>query len=212
MATCIPQELIEEVKKIVSEPSSLNRDKKLTELFGGNKDIAKEINILYEKSLLLKNQKTAIDKFISNFTELGQKQKEELRSKIAQRLSNRTDKIQNDELLAIAQDIYNKKYKLDIPLEDIQKMNSIKVEADSLKSKMLETPEGSPERLAYGNKIVELSNIVDNLKNPRNQMGIRDTVKDILSETGQRFNKEKGILGNVGEAGKLVSDIATSAI
>lgn len=212
MATCIPAELIDDVKRIVATESSLTRNKKLTELFGGNKDIAKEINTLYEKSLLLKNQDTALEKFISNFTEIGQAQKQELKERIASRLKNRTERIQNEELLSIAQDIYNRKYKIDIPLEDIGKMNAIKREADSLKSAMTETLEGSPERMAYGNKIVELNNIVDNLKNPRNTMGIGETVKDILSKTGERFNRDKGITGNIGEAGKLGVDILSSAV
>ncbi len=210
MTICIPPELIDKVKKIVSEQSSISRDKQLTDLFG-SKDTAKEINTLYEKSLLLKNQDTAIDKFISNFTELGQKAKFDLKEKIKTRLVNRTDKIQDDELLAIAQDIFNKKYKLDIPLEDVQKLNAIKRDADALAPAMEGTPAFSEERLAYGRKQVELKNAVGDLKNPNDKLGFRETAKALVQQTGERF-KDKDVSGKIGEGAKLVKDVLTSAV
>lgn len=211
MPICIDPKLIPKVKEIVSNPSSISRSKQLTELFG-NEATAKEINTLYEKSLLLSNQKTAIDKFISNFTEIGQDAKQKLRDNIKKRLENRTEKIQSDELLSIAQDIWNRKYKMDIPLEDVQKINSIKIEIDALKSKMVGTIDGSSEKMAYGRKVVELSDLVNDLKNPGEKFGFIGSAKKIASETAARFSREQGIIGNLGEAGKLLTEVTTSAV
>lgn len=208
---CIDPKIIDDVKKIVQEaPDTISRDKKLTEMFG--KDQAKEINYLYENSLRLKNQKNAINKFIDNFTEIGQKEKADLKEKIAQRLADRNSMVQDKELLAIAQDIWNKKYKLDIPLEEISKINTLKKSADELKVKMDGTAINSPERIAYGDKISDIANIVDDLKNPRNKMNFAQTVRDIVKTTGERFAKENGVLGNAGELAKLSFEVLTSAI
>lgn len=211
MAICIPQEFIEDVKKIVENGSSITRQKELTKLFGSEKT-AKEINTLYENSLLLKNQKSALDKFINNIDGTSAKAKIKLKEQIAERFAKRTDKIQNDELLSLAQDIWNKKYSLDINLEDIQKINALKVETDALKKKLGNTPAGSSERLDYGRKVVELRNIVAELKNPREALGFVDTVKTIGKQTASRFDKEKGVLGNIGEGLKLSGEILTSAV
>ena len=211
MPFCIPKEFIDDVKNIVSTTSSsIKRNKQLTEMFGA--EGAKTINTAYEKSLLLKNQGTALDKFIANFTELGQAQKQELKVKIAQRMADKTTKIQNEELLSLAQDIWNKKYKLDLSLEDVAKINDLKIQIDNLKDKMTSTPVGSIERDAYGQKMVELKHIVEDLKNPREKLGFIETAKGIAKETASRFDKEKGILGNVGEGIKVVGEAATSAI
>ena len=211
MDFCIPKELIDDVKNVVSSTtSSIERNKKLVAMFG--EEGASKINIAYEKSLLLKNQNTALEKFVSNFTELGQEAKQELKERIAERLANKTKKIQDDELLSLAQEIWNKKYKIDIPLTEVEKINKVKIQIDDLKDKMLSTPIDSPERLAYGDKMVELKHIVEDLKNPREKLGIVETAKGMLKETGERFGKEKGVLGNIGEGLKLTGEIATSAV
>ncbi len=213
MATiCIHPDLIEKVKKIVSEPSSISREKQLTDLYAGNRAIAKELNLAYEKALLLKNQDTALDKFLSNFTEIGQEAKMAMKEKIAQRLAERTDRIQEEELLSIAQDIWSKKYKVDIPLETVQGINKLKIESDALKAKMAGTVDGSEEKIQYGLKQVELKKVISDLKSPTDSMGIVDTIRTIGKNTTEKFTKEKGLTGNIGEAGQLVWDTATSAI
>jgi hypothetical protein len=208
---CIPPEIIDSIKKtVINSTDSIARNKKLTEQFG--EQMAKEINTLYENSLLLKNQKKSLDKFIDNFTDIGIEKKADLKAKIADRLASRKSAIQDNELLSIAQDIWNKKYGLDIPLEEIQKINTLKREADALKPAMEITPKNSPERMAYGDKLSQISNLIEDIKNPQNKMNLLQTVKDIAKSTGHRFSKELGIAGNIGEAGKLSLDVLTSAI
>ena len=209
--TCIPPEIIDSIKKtVINSTDSISRNKKLTEQFG--ETLAKDINLLYENSLLLKNQKKALDKFVDNFTDIGIKEKADLKEKISQRLIDRKAAIQDKELLQIAQSIWNKKYRLDIPLEEIQKINTLKREADAIKQVMETTPKDSPERIAYGDKMTIISNIIEDIKNPQNKMKLWETIKDIGRSTGQRFSKDLGITGNIGEAGKLTLDVLTSAI
>jgi uncharacterized protein YdcH (DUF465 family) len=197
---CIPPELINNVKEIVTTNSSISRDKQLAELFG-SPEMAKKVNTAYEKSLLLVNQKNAIEKFINSFTELGQEQKLKMKESIANRLANRTEKITQDDLLAIAQDIYNKKYKIDIPLEDIARINEQKKVIDSL-------PEFSIEK---GRAIYDMDRIIEDLKSPRNKLGIKDTIQSILKETAQRFEGKTPFEKSI-EGIKIAADIATSSI
>lgn len=209
--TCIPPEIIESIKKtVVNSTDSISRNKQLTEQFG--ETMAKDINTLYENSLLLTNQKNALNKFVDNFTDIGIKEKADLKAKIADRIAGRKNAIQDNELLSIAQDIWNKKYGLDIPLEEIQKINTLKREADALEKVMGTTSKNSPERMAYGDRLAQISNIIEDIKNPQNKMKLLDTVKDILKNTGNRFSKELGVVGNIGEAGKVTLDVLTSAI
>lgn len=206
---CIPPELINKVKEIVTTNSSISRDKQLAELFG-SPEMAKKVNTAYEKSLLLVNQKNAIEKFINSFTELGQEQKLKMKESIANRLANRTEKITQDDLLAIAQDIYNKKYKIDIPLEDIARINEQKKIVDSLNNpqgRTLNETGGS----AYGDAVVQMKHIVEDLKTPTNNMGIKDTVKSILDQTALRFKGKTPFEKSI-EGIKIAADIATSSI
>lgn len=211
MSVCIDPKLIESVKKIVSEPSSISRDKQLTDLLG-NSQAAKEINKLYEKSLTLANQKKSLQKFIDDITGVSAEKKAKLKEQIAARLAKRTETIQDNELLTLAQDIWNKKYKVDIPLEVTARINTLKRESDKLKAIAEKTPDGSPERMEYGFKVVEMSKIVDGVKNPRSDMGFGKTVSSILKETGERFNKSEGVLNNAVEGVRLAKDILTSAV
>jgi len=207
---CISPDKIEKLKEIVSTNSSISRAKRLRDLFGSD-ELAKEANLLYEKSLLLKNQDKALDKFLSGFTELGQQAKKEMREKIAERLANRADKIQKDELLAIAEDIWSRKYKVDIPFETVKKINNIKIQSDDLRAKMAGTVDGSDQRIAYGLKEQELTDVISGLKSPTDAMGIIDTLKSTSKDTANRFNKDKGVVGNIGEGVSLVWDVSTSA-
>jgi len=212
MAICIPAEIIEKVKDIVSkEETSIKREAELTKLLGDNVT-AKDVNLLYEKSLLLVHQKLAADRFIENISKEGAEGKAILKEKIAQRFKDRTEKIQQEELLTVAQEIYNKKYKLDISLEDMQVLNKIKIERDALKEKMEGTEDGSIEKMEYGRKAVEMSEFINDLKNPAEKFGFFKTIKSMTMDELTRFEKEKGVIGNMVEAVNMTFDISTSAI
>lgn len=206
---CIPSELIDKVKEIVTTSSSISRDKQLTDLFG-SAEMAKQVNTAFEKSKLLTNQKTAVNKFIDSFTQLGQEAKLKMKENIAKRLEKRTEKITQEDLLSIAQDIYNKKYKIDISLEDIARINEQKKVVNSLNNaegRALNETAGS----AYGDAVVSMKKIVDDLKNPTDSMNIKDTLGEILRETSQRL-EGKTLFEKSIEGVKIAADIATSAV
>lgn len=209
MSYCIPPELINKVKEIVdTASSSIERNKKLTELLGA--DNAKEVNIAFEKSTLLSNQKTAIDKFIDSLTNVGQEQKQAIKNKIAERLANRTDTIQQKELLAIAQDIYKKKYRLEIPLEDVSKLNQAKIKVDSLDNAQGRALDNLGES-EYAKAVVEFRKVAESIVSPNNEKGFVDTAKSILDITKQRFEGKNAIDKSI-EGVKLASEVATSAL
>lgn len=209
-AICIPKEIVERVKKVDLNLSTIEREKELTKLLG-DETTAREINKLYEESRLLSNQKTSFDKFIDNISGVSVEKKAKLKEQIATRLANRKTAIQDKELLTIAKDIYDRKYDLGIDLEDIKILNTIKRDADALKLKIT-GDNGSASRMAYGRRIVDLSDAVQNLKNPNEKLGIIDTTKNLAKGAADKFSKDKGITGNIGEGLKLTKDVLTSAI
>lgn len=223
MAICIPQEIIDKVREIVSQEdsegkkiSSIERERQLTNLLG-DEISAKDINLLYEKSLLLKNQEIAINKFIDNLGEKGLEKKAKLKERISQRLKDRTEKIQNEELLSISQEIYNSKYGLDISLEDMKTLNKIKIERDALKEKAKDTVNGSDEKMNYGRKAVEMSDFINNLKNPSEKFGLVKTIKKDISDIAGRFGKKEGnivsnFFENAVEAVRTSFDLAFSSV
>lgn len=212
MATCIPEQFIDDIEKIVDEsPSSLVRLQKLTDLFGGNSNSAQDINLLFEKKLLLKNQTDVVDKFIDSINGLELEKKTKLKEDIARRMIDRTEQIQDDELLSIAKDIFDRKYDIDLKPEQVSIMNKLKKQAYDFGQLVDGTPDGSPERIAQASKVVELSEYLDSIINPEQSLGFTATVKDILKKTGQRF---EGLSSyeKILEGGKITTEILTSAV
>ena len=60
--------------------SSQQRVKAFSDILGVD---AKDINVIYEKSRFLRNQKTALSKFIDNISGVSTKTKEKLKQKIS---------------------------------------------------------------------------------------------------------------------------------
>jgi len=211
MAPCILKEFIEQIQKIViTEGDSIARVQKIAKIFG-DENAANEINKIYENTLLLKNQKTAIDKFIDSINGVTAEKKVKLKEQIKARLANRTEKIYNDDLLSISRDIFEKKYNIDIKPEDVLILNKLKKETMSLEKAIEGTPSNSAARKAYAEKFVTLSEVAEALVNPEGNLGFVATIKDILKKTGQRFDGLSSI-EKVLEGGRLTVDLATSAI
>jgi len=206
MATCIDPQFIERVKSLnLAGMKSADRVKVLDDILGSGQ--GKDINLLYEKTLLLKNQKKAFDKFIDDISGMSLEKKAITKERIAQRLAEKQDIIKEDELLSIVKETLDKKYDLDIPDESVQKMFTLKNEADELAVTAKGTPDGSPEKLAWGKKIVELSNTVGELK---------QVSKNFLGElklAGQRIAgqaKDGNYLGAVGQTLRETFNVALS--
>jgi len=159
MITCILPELVERIKNLDLETMTYEkRVKAFTDLLGEQQ--GRDILNIYEKSKLLANQKTAFEKFINNIDGVSVKAKEELKKKLAERLSKKQQIIKDEELLSLVKETLDKKYDLDIPDEVLFQITKIRNEITPLEKAAKGTPDGSPEKLAWGKKIVEVSDII----------------------------------------------------
>ena len=206
-STCIPPELVEQVKKLnINKMTSEERTKALSEVLGD--ETGKNISVLYERTLLLKNQERAFKKFIQDIDGISIEKKEKMLENFQNRVAEKNGIIKDNELLAIVKDTLDRKYDLEIPDDKVKKMFDIRNEIDELKTKFDdETPDSSPERLAYGAKVVELSKVVDSLKQ------VSQSIKGELELAGQRITgkaKDKEWFGMVGQVINEIGNIVLS--
>lgn len=178
MDKCIPKEIVDELKKIdFKNLSTIERENAFKNIVGDDR-VAKDINMLYEKSRTLINQDRAFNKFIDNINGVNAEKKLKIKERFREIKKIKKDTIQNEDLLSLVQDTYNKKYDLDIPLDVVEKINNINKEIDRLDTLRKGTPDGSPEKFAYGLKVGELSDIINSQINPNE--GLKGYGKDIL--------------------------------
>lgn len=201
METCIPREYIDKISKLdLVNMTSQERVKAFSDILGVD---ASDINLLYEKSRLLKNQKTALSKFIDNISGVSIKTKAELKQKLAQRKLVKQDIINDEELLSIVKDTLDRKYDINIPDKAVEDLFRIQKEIESLKSKAVGTPDGSESKLAWGKKVVEYSDIVDNVKN-KSDRDIIQIIKESLEGSKTRILEQKLVIGKVGQTIKEI--------
>lgn len=206
MAICIDPKYVDKIKNLdLGNMTSQERMAAFEDALGAN---GREINLLYEKSLLLKNKKSAFDKFVDNITGIGAEKKAKIKEQIAIRMAEKNHIINDDELLGIVQDTLNRKYDLDIPDEVVQKMFNIKKEIETLKAKAAGTPDGSLEKLEWGMKEGEISDIIADLKNPSDG-NIFKIAKQSLIESGQKIKAADGVLGKTGQT---LNEIVSTAL
>jgi hypothetical protein len=174
---CFNPNIVSKVKQLdLKNMSSSKRVEEFNKILGDNKGA--EMNLIYEKSLLLKNQNISFDKFIKGITELTPEEKLKLENKIKERITRIENTINDEELFGIIQDSVERKYKIDLPEtikikdengvittvktdEHIFKLNR---EINRLEDLAIGTPDSSVEKLAWGSRVVELSDIVNGLK------------------------------------------------
>lgn len=221
MVTCIDPQFIEQIKKLdLSSMNSEQRIKALDDVMGSG---GKDINKLYESSLLLKNQDNAFSKFIDDISGVSAEKKAELKRKIALNTAERRQKIYNpdgtinenfksfdytdEELLANAKEILDKKYDLEIADATVEKLFNIKKEATRLEKIAEGTPDGSVEKLNWGKQLVEISNIINDLKQNSSGGFFKDIGKSLVDSKNRILNT-KGVTGKVGQTVKeLAEDI-----
>lgn len=205
MAICIDPQFIEKIKKLnLSNMSSFERSKAFNDIMGvGGEDI----NLLFEKKLLLKNQKGIFDKFVDDISGVSLDKKIKIKENIAKRLAEKQNIIKDEELLSIVKETLDKKYDLDIPDEIVEKMFKLKNEADELSIPAKGTPDGSDAKLAWGKKIVDMSNLI------AEQKEVGKTMLQELGLAGKRIGskwKEGEYLGAVGQSIKELFGVVLS--
>lgn len=211
---CIPKEYIDRVRNILTTTgdNSLNRLNAFKEFYGGDLAKAQELNLMFEKNLLLKKQENIVQKFIAKVTGLTDQQRIEAQAKISAELARKSEILNKEELLSIVKNVIDKKYKVDITPEQASSIAKIKAETNALKEVGLKTPEGSPERLAWGRREVDLKDIMEDIANPNSKLGFLNTIKQIAKDDAQRIANQTSILGKAGEVTSMGVDLITSPV
>jgi len=125
---CIPKQVAEKMKEALKSGkwtpekfkhlNTAQARKQLAKIVGSEQE-AKNINLLFEKKLLLKNQELAMYNFVQDVTGLNKEQKEEMSAKIKKVWADKKRMVENPtenerHLEEIITDVYNRKYNLDI--------------------------------------------------------------------------------------------------
>lgn len=193
MATCIDPQFVERIKSLnLASMKTADRIKAFNEILG--EGTGRDINLLYEKSLLLKNKQ--LDRFIDDISGKSIEKKAKIKENMAKRLAEKQGIIDDEELLSIAKETLDKKYGLDIDIPETEKIFKIRKEADKLSKLAQGTPDGSEAKLKWGEKLVDLSDEIGKLK----EMGT-----GVLNEfklAGQRITgkvKDKEYVATVGQ-------------
>jgi hypothetical protein len=219
---CIPKDIADNIKQITSRGlNTAQREVELTKLVG-NKSVAKEINKLYESHAILKNQELADKRFIETITGVNAAQKQKLLENAALERARKKSLIFNtdgtvndnfkaltkqtdDEIQARAQQLYEKKYKIDIEPAVVQKLVAMQNQVDSLEKAMVNTPAGSKERIAYGLKQGEIIDTFKQLRNPSDSLGIPAQFKEGIRDLGNQFDVKNGVVQNAAKAVQLAT-------
>lgn len=192
---CIPKELVGEVKKIVDQNlSTFEREKALKSVVG---DIAPEINLLYEKSLLRKNQELALNRFVENLTDVGAAKKAKLKEAIRQNLEQRKEDILDKDLESIVKDVVDRKYETSVTPEQTGLIMNAK-KAVRVAEKL---PDGNPDKqAALGYAKLNLRKTIEDIVKPTNNMGISEQLKTGINKIKQEYKAQPGTF----EKGKYV--------
>lgn len=179
---CLLPQFAEKIKKTIKDghlnPDVLNnmtsseRRGFLEDIVG--KENAKEVNLLFEKKLLLKNQEKAMYDWVREITGMSKADKEEILSKIRQTIADKNRRIyepsENEKFLnEIASNVYSKKYKTDISLEEAQTITELTQDLKEATDKVTDKTKITPESIDAGSKLVALNNYTNALKAEANK-------------------------------------------
>lgn len=194
---CLPQEIAEKIKRAfasgkinpekLSDLTSKQRRESLADIVG--EENAKQVNLEFEKKLLLKNQERAMIEWASGITGLSKGAKEATLTKIRETYAEKKRRVYDPKetesfLNEIASDVYSKKYKTEVSLEEAQTITELAQEAKTAKEK-LET-DGTT---GYGATKVALDNYVNSLKTE----ATKTTFGEVVGEFKE--SKARGALG-----------------
>jgi len=199
MAFCLAKREAEEMKKALKDGrinpekiTAMTSKERRTFLEGiVGKENAKEVNLLFEKKLLLKNQQKAIIDWAKSVTGLSKAQKEATAEKIKQTYADKKRRVfepkENEIFLnEIISDVFSRKFKTDISLEEAQVITELSSEASKAKLKMNEdfTWNKKEDGLDFGAANEALSKYVGALKMKANKRSlvnpfVQKSVEDI---------------------------------
>lgn len=191
-SVCILPKYVQQIKKLdLLSMTSKEREVALRKIIG---DDAPDIALIYEKSLTLKNQKQAVDKFIKNIDGISDSKKAKIKAQISERLANKKAKIEDDELSHIVKETLDKKYDLDMSIDTVEKISKLKKEAKELEVLAKGTVDSSDEKLLWGEKLAlankELANFINK------DTGVFSSIKQSGKNIKSAFKED--IFGGIG--------------
>ena len=148
---CLPFKEVIKIKEAIRSgklsPEKLNkmtsqeRRKFLVDIIGAEN--AREVNLLFEKKLLLKNQERAVYDWARQITGLSKQQKEETLEKIRETYADKKRRLEDPKenevfLNEIVSDIYSKKFKTEVTLEEAQTITELSQDQKRAREKMNE--------------------------------------------------------------------------
>lgn len=149
MIFCLPKPFANKVKQAIrtgkfnpeklNKMTSIERRKFLSEIVGNEN--AKQVNLLFEKKLLLKNQERAMYDWAKEITGMSKETKEATLKKIQQTYADKKRRLyepkENEKFLnEIVSDVYSKKMKTDISLKEAQTITELSADVGTHRTKM----------------------------------------------------------------------------
>jgi hypothetical protein len=201
---CLPEEYIHKfniaAKSGKIDPIRLNNlsSSERRDLLSGiiGKEHAQQVNLLFEKKLLLKNQEKAMSDWARQLTGLNKKEKDDISTKIKRMLAEKDRRIydpnENEKFLnEITSDVYSRKYKTDVSLEEAQQITELSQDAKMARERLDSMAKTSnSEKVGINAEQVALDNYIASLKkdinkkyliNPLMQKGIGDKTKALVN-------------------------------
>ena len=149
MIFCLPPQYVEKMKTAISSgrlnPEKLNNmtSAQRREFLSGivGKENAKEVNLLFEKKLLLKNQEKAMTDWARETTGMSKEAKEKTLEKIKKTYAEKKRRLENPKenekfLNEITSDVYSKKMNTDITLNEAQNITELSSDVIKYREKL----------------------------------------------------------------------------
>jgi len=146
---CLPSQFAKRIKQTIksgelspeklNEMTSVERRNYLTKIIG--EENAKQVNLLFEKKSLLKNQERAMYDWANEITGISKGAKEATLAKIRQAFADKNRRLydpkENENFLnEITSDVYSKKYKTEVSLEEAQTITELAQDLKVAKEQM----------------------------------------------------------------------------
>jgi len=202
---CIPQDVVDKVKLIFDKGlSTVEREKLLQPILGEN---TRDINKLYEHSLILRNQENAYNKFIDSIKGLDIEKKAKLRKDVIGEIARKRMLIYNmdgtinpnfealaghsdTEIQAFTKKVMDTKYDISLSPEQTKTIVDLKNKVEETKKlPMVDSTHYSNE---YGKAVNDMSEYLGTIKDPTQKMNLIDEMKTNFKNFQNETKELKG--------------------
>lgn len=209
---CLLPELAEKVKAAfrsgkfdfvkMADMDSVPRRRLLEEVLDA--ETAKQVNLLIEQKIVLKNWERALVNLAREITGISKESKEAMIANLRETLAKKKDRIFNPQegekfLNELTSDIYSRKYKTEVSLEEAQTITELSADLAEAKAKENWTQFGAAK--------VALDNYVGNLKMEANKVSLVNPLK----EPGV-IDKGMAVIENARIAANFIAENARSIV